>query len=132
MTYKSSASGLSSLPQTPKGDHDMFFQAPTVESGSSSSSESDLDYEIQHDPLLPSIGPPTILQYNKESENPPLVNGEPSERSDESPEALLCTSLYSGPCMFCSEEILPFPTMEEVETFPPDQVSNMFRYRSCC
>ena len=99
----------------------MFFRAPTVEPSFSSSSDNEYDYEVQQESLLPSIGPPTILQYNKESENPPLGNDEPSNLLDANSEGLMA-SVFSGPCMFCAEEILPFPTMQEVETIPPEQV----------
>lgn len=99
----------------------MFFRAPTVEPSSSSSSDNEYDFEVQQESLLPSIGPPTILQYNKESENPPLGNDEPLDLLNANSEGLMA-SVFSGPCMFCAEEILPFPTMQEVETIPPEQL----------
>ena len=87
---------------------------------SSSSSEDEADYELQQDSLLPSIGPPTILQYIKESQHPPFANEDVPERSEQVD--LLKKSMNSGPCMFCEEEVLPFPTVEEMETYPANQV----------
>ena len=70
---RSRQSVVSSLPRTPKGE-DILFRPPTVEPDSASSSEEYEDYDLEQEYLLPSIGPPAILQYMKESQNPPLSN----------------------------------------------------------
>ena len=112
---------VSSLPHTPKGD-DILFRPTTVELESSSSSEEYEDCELDQEFLLPSIGPPAILQYLKESQNPPLSNEEVEDRQELAKNEMLKKSMFGGPCMFCEQEILPFPTMEELERLTPDQV----------
>ena len=119
---KSHRSVVSPLPHTPKGG-DILFRPPTVEPESSSSSSEENDYsDLQVEYMLPSIGPPTILQYMKESQNPPLSNVEVQDREEAAKDDMLRKSVFSAPCMFCQEEILPFPSVEELELFPPDQV----------
>ena len=119
---RSRQSVVSSLPRTPKGE-DVLFRPPTVEPDSDSTSEADYeDYVREQEYLLPSIGPPAILQYMKESQHPPLSNEEVEDREELAKSEMLKKSMYSGPCMFCHEEILPFPTIEELERLTPDQV----------
>ena len=118
---RSRQSVVSSLPRTPKGE-DILFRPPTVELESSSSSDEYEDYELDQEFLLPSIGPPAILQYMKESQHPPLSNEEVEDRQELAKNEMLKKSLFSGPCMFCQQEVLPFPTMEELERLTPDQV----------
>ena len=91
-----------------------------MELSSSSSSEDEGDYELQQDSLLPSIGPPAILQYVRESKHPPFSNEDVPDMCEQAD--MLKKSMYSGPCMFCEEEVLPFPTLEEMETLPANQV----------
>ena len=119
---RSRQSVVSSLPRTPKGE-DVLFRPPTVEPDSDSTSEADYeDYVAEQEYLLPSIGPPAILQYMKESQHPPLSNEEVEDREELAKSEMLKKSMYSGPCMFCHDEILPFPTIEELERLTPDQV----------
>lgn len=118
---RSRQSVVSSLPHTPKGD-DILFRPTTVELESSSSSEEYEDCELDQEFLLPSIGPPAILQYLKESQNPPLSNEEVEDRQELAKNEMLKKSMFGGPCMFCEQEILPFPTMEELERLTPDQL----------
>ena len=108
---KSRLSFGSPLPQTPK--EDILYRPPTVEMFSSSDSEYEEDYTPDESILIPSIGPPAILQYFKESQYPPIMN---SEMDDEAQgKEFLKKSLFTGPCMFCKNEVLPFPTEEELE-----------------
>lgn len=118
---RSRQSVVSSLPRTPKGE-DILFRPPTVEPDSGSSSEDFEDYELGREYLLPSIGPPAILQYMKESQHPPMSNEEVEDRQELAKSEILKKSTFSGPCMFCQQEILPFPTIEELERLTPDQV----------
>lgn len=118
---RSRQSVVSSLPRTPK-DEDILFRPPTVEPDSGSSSEDYEDYDLEQEYLLPSIGPPAILQYMKESKHPPLSNEEVEDRQELAKSEMLKKSMFSGPCMFCQEEILPFPTIEELERLTPDQL----------
>lgn len=122
---KSRQSFTSSLPRTPKGE-DTLFRPTTVEPDTSSDSEDDDNYEFECEYLLPSIGPPAILQYLKESQHPPLSNEEIEDREELSKNEMLKKSMFSGPCMFCQEEVLPFPSVEELEKFSPDQVIHSF------
>lgn len=116
---------MSSLPRTPKGE-DILFRPPTVELDSSSSSEEFEDYDLEQEYLLPSIGPPAILQYMKESQNPPLSNEEVQDRQELAKHEILKMSNFSGPCMFCQQEVLPFPSLDELEKLTPDQVMTVF------
>lgn len=118
---KSRQSFASSLPQTPKGE-DTLFRPTTVEPDTSSDSEDDENYEFEREYLLPSIGPPAILQYLKESQHPPMSNEQIEDREELSKNEMLKKSMFSGPCMFCQEEVLPFPSVEELEKFSPDQL----------
>ncbi|XP_068686269.1 uncharacterized protein [Montipora foliosa] len=118
---KSRQSFASSLPRTPKGE-DILFRPTTVEPDTSSDSEDYENYESEREYLLPSIGPPTILQYLKESQHPPLSNEEVEDRQEYAKNEMLKKSMFSGPCMFCHEEVLPFPSLEEMERFTPDQL----------
>ena len=122
---RSRQSVVSSLPRTPKGE-DILFRPPTVEPDSASSSEEYEDYDLEQEYLLPSIGPPAILQYMKESQNPPLSNEDVQDREELAKNEMLKMSSSSGPCMFCQQEVLPFPTLEELERLTPDQVMSCF------
>lgn len=122
---RSRQSVVSSLPRTPKGE-DILFRPPTVEPDSASSSEEYDDYDLEQEYLLPSIGPPAILQYMKESQNPPLSNEEVQDRQELAKNEMLMMSNSSGPCMFCKQEVLPFPTLDELERLTPDQVMSCF------
>ena len=112
---------VSSLPRTPKGE-DILFRPPTVEPDSSGSSDEFEDVELEHEYLLPSIGPPAILQYMKESQNPPLSNEEVQDRQELAKNEILKMSSSSGPCIFCQQEVLPFPSLDELGRLTPDQV----------
>lgn len=90
-----------------------MYRPPTVEILSSSDSEYEEDYTPDDSMLIPSIGPPAILQYFKESQHPPLSNSEVDK--DAQGKEFLKKSLFTGPCMFCKNEVLPFPTEEELE-----------------
>lgn len=94
---------------TPKGD--ILYRPPTVEMLSSSESEDEQEYTLDNSVLIPSIGPPTILQYFKESQHPPTGEIDEQQQGNE----FLKKSLFTGPCMFCKNEVLPFPTEEELE-----------------
>ena len=74
--------------------------------------------------MLPSIGPPAILQYMKESQHPPLSNKEVQDREEFAKSEMLKKSMFSGPCMFCKQEVLPFPTVQDLEVFSADQVKH--------
>ncbi|KXJ29743.1 glutamate-rich protein 6 [Exaiptasia diaphana] len=120
---KSRLSFGSPLPQTPK--EDILYRPPTVEMFSSSDSEYEEDYAPDESILIPSIGPPAILQYFKESQHPPIVNSEMDEEAQG--KEFLKKSLFTGPCMFCKNEVLPFPTEEELEN-PETKPEDLF----CC
>ncbi|XP_031554986.1 uncharacterized protein LOC116291893 [Actinia tenebrosa] len=102
-------------PQTPIREDDMLYRPPTVEMSSESSSEEEYEYSPDESTFIPSIGPPSILQYIKESQQPPMMKEEADSRDEALGSENLRRSLFSGPCMFCKKEILPFPTEEEIE-----------------
>lgn len=68
-----------------KGTNDMLHKLPLLETSSSGSSDEENDYMANSDKelLLPSIGPPKILQYIKESKNPPFTNEFSDNMSEE-------------------------------------------------
>ncbi|EDO33633.1 predicted protein [Nematostella vectensis] len=101
-------------------DDDLLLNATTVELSSSNDTDDDDSYFLDEETLIPSIGPPAILQYIKESQHPPLTNEELEERDIGG--EFLKKSVFSGPCMFCKEEVLPFPTIEEIESLSPEQL----------
>lgn len=55
-----------------------------------------------------------------------MSNEQVEDREELSKNEMLKKSMFSGPCMFCQEEVLPFPSVEELEKFSPDQVIQTF------
>ncbi|ESP04841.1 hypothetical protein LOTGIDRAFT_229951 [Lottia gigantea] len=81
-------------------------------------------------PLLPSIGPPQILQYIRESE---LEEPETSDDYDVADFALdedgRPIGIFGGKCEFCELDIKPFPTIEQQQELPPEQLYCCDQYR---
>ncbi|CAB4018525.1 Hypothetical predicted protein, partial [Paramuricea clavata] len=83
---------------------DELFRPPTVEYSSSSSDEDDGIEAIDKESFLPSIGPPKVLQYVKESVNPPFTNEFPDRDSYPSGSSKADNLVHS--CAFCKTEVL--------------------------
>ena len=83
---------------------DELFRSPAVEYSSSSSDEDDeIDCTFDKESFLPSIGPPKILQYIKESVNPPFTNEFPgSEAGDVRSDG----AKGDHSCAYCKAEVL--------------------------
>ncbi len=92
-----------------------MFQPPTVEYSSSSSDEDDGIEALNKESFLPSIGPPKLLKYVKESENPPFTNEFPER---DSPGSGSLKGDHS--CALCMAEVLEkadaaqYPSLAEV------------------
>lgn len=75
-----------------------------MEYSSSSSDEDDGIEAIDKESFLPSIGPPKVLQYVKESVNPPFTNEFPDRDSYPSGSSKGDNLVHS--CAFCKTEVL--------------------------
>ncbi|XP_033124651.1 glutamate-rich protein 6-like isoform X2 [Anneissia japonica] len=74
--------------------------------------------------LVPKIGPPVILKYQRESEKNLIKMKHPViyEERMLSPDSLALSEeidgMFSGQCEFCTKDIQPFPTPEMLDAFP--------------
>ncbi|XP_062599296.1 glutamate-rich protein 6-like [Saccostrea cucullata] len=114
------------------------FGVPMLELSSDSDTSSDEEEytgkKVQDDrTFMPSIGPPQILQYNKESEKKVIEVSEPSERTQdeeaEVDEHGRVVGMFGGTCEFCGHAVQPWPTLEQQQTLPPDQLYCCNDYR---
>ncbi|XP_077987365.1 uncharacterized protein LOC144441971 isoform X2 [Glandiceps talaboti] len=94
----------------------------------SSDSDSDLAELIHREQgddlssLMPGVGPPTILMYQRESEQSLIDCKEPVDRTIEG-------GMWSGTCEFCQQPIKPFPTLEMQQKYPASQLYCCEDYR---
>ncbi|CAG2227560.1 unnamed protein product [Mytilus edulis] len=114
--------------------------SPTGKPEEEDSSDED-SYRRHHEEedynYMPSIGPPNILQYNRESEKKEFDVEDPDARliedevDDDFPkdDRGLQYGIFGGVCEFCGHDIQPFPTLEQQLNFPPDQLFCCDRYR---
>lgn len=72
-----------------------------MEFSSSSSDEEDVVFNLDKESFLPSIGPPKILQYVKESVIPPFKDVCPDGNTEDKPEEYF----VDHSCAFCNDEI---------------------------
>ncbi|XP_077987366.1 uncharacterized protein LOC144441971 isoform X3 [Glandiceps talaboti] len=102
----------------------------------SSDSDSDLAELIHREQgddlssLMPGVGPPTILMYQRESEQSLIDCKEPVDRTIEG-------GMWSGTCEFCQQPIKPFPTLEMQQKYPASQLFCCSEYQEfyelyCC
>ncbi|XP_065926257.1 glutamate-rich protein 6 isoform X10 [Magallana gigas] len=115
------------------------FGVPMLELSSDSDTSSDEEEytgrKVQDDrTFMPSIGPPQILQYNRESEKKEIEVSEPSERAQDEDEAETdeqgrIHGMFGGTCEFCGHAVQPWPTLEQQQTVPPDQLYCCNEYR---
>lgn len=115
------------------------FGVPMLELSSDSDTSSDEEEytgrKVQDDrTFMPSIGPPQILQYNRESEKKEIEVSEPSERAHDEEEAETdeqgrIHGMFGGTCEFCGHAVQPWPTLEQQQTVPPDQLYCCNEYR---
>ncbi|XP_071949533.1 glutamate-rich protein 6-like [Antedon mediterranea] len=73
--------------------------------------------------LVPNIGPPLILKYQRESEKAeikvknPVILEEPRMSPDSLALSEEIDGIFSGQCEFCFKDIQPFPSPEMMEAF---------------
>ena len=88
-------------------------------------SDSDADFsadsEDEYKSFFPSVGPPQMLEYLRESKEM-LPEVLPADKATVDTENSFHKSFFSGPCQFCGQPILPLPTVEELENLPASQV----------
>ena len=78
-------------------------------------------------PILTSVGPPPILQYNPESKQKQFEMPRIDEKAVEGELRELGIHIHGNvPCEFCGREILKWPTIVEQEKYPPSQVVYCF------
>ncbi|XP_035693866.1 nucleolar and coiled-body phosphoprotein 1-like [Branchiostoma floridae] len=103
-------------------------EIPMLDLSSSSEDENDFGYSMQNDmvsqeAMLPSIGPPAILEYQRETKKPDINFEQLQElktaTSDE--EGGTGEGLFQGVCEYCQKKIKPIPTKEQLETGEPSQ-----------
>ncbi|KAL4220552.1 FAM194 protein [Mactra antiquata] len=83
--------------------------------------------------FLPSVGPPNILQYQRESEKQDIIVNEPEVRLEGSEydkdETGMTHGMFSGNCEFCKQMIKPFPTVDQQLRFAPEVLYCCNEYR---
>lgn len=79
------------------------------------------------------VGELCVLQYNRESEKKEIEVSEPSERAPdeeaETDEHGRIQGMFGGTCEFCGHAVQPWPTLEQQQTLPPDQLYCCNEYR---
>ena len=109
------------------------FGVLTMELSSDSSDEDDNDIEIENrqDPV-PAVGPPTILKYNRESEEVQLridAQTPMTAQSVASFHSSIGDGKADGVCDYCGLAIIKeFPSMEEIEMTPAEKVTLSVTY----
>ncbi|CAG5124540.1 unnamed protein product, partial [Candidula unifasciata] len=121
---------------------DDEFGIPVVELSSDSDASSEEPYErpkyYRHH--LPSVGPPQILRYIRESEILEKTEGkandnwdhlqrEPSYETPAFEEHGSSLGMFSGPCEFCGVDIKPFPSLDQQLSQSPDSLYCCEEYR---
>lgn len=115
------------------------YGIPLLEMSSTSDDSSDDEAPKKKRPQkasLPSVGPPQILKYVRESEmqeivDPPvdpsiMLSDDTDFPVDEDGNPL---GIFSGPCEFCGNNILPLPTIEMQHLQDPDKLYCCDDYR---
>ncbi|BFZ06616.1 hypothetical protein BsWGS_09655 [Bradybaena similaris] len=121
---------------------DDEFGIPIVElsSDSDTSIEESFERSKHYRHHLPSIGPPQILRYIRESEILEKTGEKANENWDyakreASSETLTfeendsSQGMFSGPCEFCGTDIKPFPSLDEQLSQPPESLYCCEEYR---
>lgn len=87
--------------------------------------------------FIPSVGPPQILQYQRESQKEDIDVEDPESRlpkiedEEELPkdEEGLTIGMFSGTCEFCKKPVKPFPTLDQQLQLPPEELYCCNDYR---
>ncbi|XP_069104747.1 glutamate-rich protein 6-like isoform X7 [Argopecten irradians] len=135
---KDDKAGLGSSYPFPVDDE---FGIPMLELSSDTDSSSDEDAYNKKTTddrnFMPSIGPPQILQYIRESEKQEVDMDDPgaldlvSEEDEDYPvdEHGRSLGMLGGQCEFCEKDILPFPSVEQQQSQPPEELYCCNQYR---
>ncbi|XP_052784218.1 glutamate-rich protein 6-like isoform X3 [Mya arenaria] len=99
-----------------------------------SSDEESVHRKVKDDrTFMPSVGPPNILQYQRESEKHDIPVEDPEERllpdDVDTDDMGIPHGMFSGKCEFCSRPIKPFPTVEKQLKMPPESLYCCNDYR---
>ncbi|XP_071078495.1 glutamate-rich protein 6-like isoform X2 [Haliotis cracherodii] len=128
-------------PTTPFTPYSDEFGIPILDISSDTEDSSDEDSN-RKDPddrsFLPSIGPPQILQYIRESELAEIEVEDPDKRKEK--EGVDVTDypldeygrmygMFGGMCEFCAQDIKPFPSLERQRQLPPQELYCCEEYR---
>ncbi|XP_038049942.1 glutamate-rich protein 6-like isoform X2 [Patiria miniata] len=126
-----------------KSRADSFFEEDQNEDSQSESEYSDDDVApLPTDTLIPSIGPPRIIQYQRESDKAAAYPESPSNRTNTSAgpgmqriprfdsfggsrvsySSEMDEEDLNGVCEFCQQELKSFPTPEMAQTMTPDEI----------
>ncbi|ELU05520.1 hypothetical protein CAPTEDRAFT_229051, partial [Capitella teleta] len=104
-------------------DEDSMYQYKYIEGEEGEEGE---DKKPQ-DQILPSIGPPEILKYQRESTK---VEGTPNEEAVKvADQEGTSGGMFEGICEFCHESIRPFPSMEDQKKMAPEDLYCCNSYR---
>ncbi|XP_046378667.1 glutamate-rich protein 6-like isoform X8 [Haliotis rufescens] len=127
-------------PTTPFTPYSDEFGIPILDiSSDSDSSDEDSNRKDPDDrSFLPSIGPPQILQYIRESELAEIEVEDPDKRKEKEgvdvtdyplDECGRMYGMFGGKCEFCAQDIKPFPSLERQRQLPPDELYCCEEYR---
>ncbi|XP_013412599.1 glutamate-rich protein 6-like [Lingula anatina] len=114
---------------------DDEYGIPILELDTSDTEDDDYDEGAD---TLPSIGPPDILKFKRETEKDSESSSLDLEERENEFKDLIGKSvdskgrplgIFTGVCEFCQKTIKPFPSMEEQQTKPPDQLYCCEEYR---
>ncbi|CAF3728049.1 unnamed protein product [Adineta steineri] len=111
-------------PEPEESDSDVDSKKKVTEA-----SEQDLSKMLPELPIIASVGPPPILQYNPESKHKNDLY-ETLEEKTEAEFRELGIHIYGHvPCEFCGHELLEWPTIVEQEKSPPKELFCCTEYR---
>ncbi|XP_067668604.1 glutamate-rich protein 6-like isoform X3 [Haliotis asinina] len=128
-------------PTTPYTPYSDEFGIPILDISSDSEDSSDEDSnrkDADDNNFLPSIGPPQILQYIRESELADIEVEDPEKRREKEgtdipdypvDECGRMYGMFGGKCEFCRQNIKPFPSVERQQQLPPHELYCCEEYR---
>ncbi|XP_074657669.1 glutamate-rich protein 6-like isoform X2 [Tubulanus polymorphus] len=124
----------SSSPVYPEAVVDDEYGIPMLDV-SSDSDFSDIDEndkvidDVNEKDMLPSIGPPQILQYKRESEEKMVELEDPDVLLEQQGIREIMDEMASGKCHFCSNGVKPFPSQSDQKLKSPEELYCCDGYR---